>query len=144
VERFYAVGDLQAAVFHKDGEIRAEQSAQSAVDAVSIAGEFRRVIAFGVGAFGHDEYTLGAELDTKAAPLAPVFDDVDNAMRNLDAVPIQGLSPVGHIPSSIQHGTSSRLPSGTVVSLHTEGHPALGVYQGVCPLSRSLYKPIFR
>jgi hypothetical protein len=102
VDCFNAVGGLQPTILHIDGKIWAEQSAQPAIDAVSVTGQFRRMVAFGIGAFRHGKDILGAELDTKPAPLASIFDDMNNAVRHLDAVPIQGLSPVGHIPSSIR------------------------------------------
>jgi hypothetical protein len=50
---------------------------------------------------GHDEDVLGTELDTEAASLAPFFNDVYDAVRDLDAVSIQWLSPVGHVRSSL-------------------------------------------
>ena len=59
------------------------------------------IMAFGVGALRHGEHALGAELDTEAASLTPFLKDVDDAMRHLDAISIQGLSPIGHSPSPI-------------------------------------------
>jgi hypothetical protein len=61
------------------------------------------MVAFGIGALGHDEDTLRAKLDAKTAALASFVNDVHDATGNLDAVPIQGLSPITHSPSSIQH-----------------------------------------
>jgi hypothetical protein len=52
---------------------------------------------------GHGKDAFGTELDTEAASFAPFFDDMDDAVRNLDAVPIQRLSPIGHVLSSILH-----------------------------------------
>jgi hypothetical protein len=103
VNRFYAVRFLHAAVFYKDREIRTQQRAQSAIDAVSIVDEFRRMVTFRIGVLGHDERILGAKLNAKSAPFASFLDDVNDAARNLDAVPVQGLSPIGHVPSSIPH-----------------------------------------
>jgi hypothetical protein len=88
VDHLDLVGGLQAAIFDIDGKVGAEQGAQTAVDAVGIVGEFRGVVAFGVGAHRHDEHALGAELDTKAASFAPLLDDVDDTVGYLDAVSI--------------------------------------------------------
>ena len=68
------------------------------------------MVALGVGALGHDQHALGAELDAEAASFAPFLDDVDDAVGHLDAVAIQGLSPIGHGPSSIP-AESDWLPS---------------------------------
>jgi hypothetical protein len=87
---------MRAPILDIDGEIGAEQGAESAVDAFGVINEFGRMVAFRIGALGHDQHTLGAELDTEAASLASFLNDVDNAVRHLDAVSIQGLSPVGH------------------------------------------------
>jgi hypothetical protein len=46
------------------------------------------MVAFGVGPLGHEEYLLWAELDTKAASLAPFLDDMHDAMGHLNALSI--------------------------------------------------------
>jgi hypothetical protein len=95
------IGSLHSAVLNKDGEIGAEQGAQTAIDALGIIGQFGGMIALGVGAPGHNKHVLGAELDAVATALAPFLNDVNDAMGNLDLFSIQGLSPVAHSPSSI-------------------------------------------
>jgi hypothetical protein len=55
---------------------------------MGIVDDFWRMIPLRIGTLGHDERTPGAELDTEAASLAPFFDDVNDAMGHLDAVPI--------------------------------------------------------
>ena len=61
------------------------------------------MVALCVGALGHDKHMLGAELDAVAASFAPLFDDVHDAVRYLDAISIKGLSPISHGSSSILH-----------------------------------------
>jgi hypothetical protein len=94
---------MRFATLHIDGKIRAEQRAQATVDAVRPIGEFRGMIAPGVGAFGHDEDALRAEFDTEAASFASLLDNMDDAVGYLDAVSIQGLSPMCHGSSGIPH-----------------------------------------
>jgi hypothetical protein len=103
VDRFDFIGRLCPTVLHKDSEIRAEEGTQPAVDAVGIVNELRRMVAFGVGALRHNKHTLGTELNTETASFASFLDDVDDAVGYLDAIPIQGLSPIGHSPSQILH-----------------------------------------
>jgi hypothetical protein len=91
---------MGAPILDIDGEIGTEQGTKSAIDALCVVGQFGRVVAFRIGALGHDQHTLGAKLNAKAASLAPLLNDVDDAVRHLDAVSIQGLSPVGHCSSS--------------------------------------------
>jgi hypothetical protein len=97
------VGDLQATILDIDGKVRTEQGTQPTVDAVGAGGEFGGMIALGIRAMGHDEHTLGAELDTKTAALAPFLNDLNDAMGHANAIPIQWLTPVGHSPSSVLH-----------------------------------------
>jgi hypothetical protein len=101
VDRFHSIGRVHPAILDENGKVGAEQSAQPAVDAQGIVGEHGGMVAFGVGVLRHDQSALGAELDTKAASLAPFFDDVNDAVGYLDAVSIQRLSPECHGPSSI-------------------------------------------
>jgi hypothetical protein len=63
--------------------------------------KLRGVVALGVRIFGHDEHTLGAKLDAESASFASFLDDVNDTMWYLDAVSVQGLSPISHVPSSI-------------------------------------------
>jgi len=92
---------MHPAILYENGKVRTEQSAQPAIDAQGIVGDYRGMVAFGVGLFGHDQCALRAELDTKTASFAPFLDDVNDAVGNLDAVSIQRLSPKCHGPSSI-------------------------------------------
>jgi hypothetical protein len=91
----------RTAVLDINGKVGTEQGTQSTVDTRRIVKDFRGMVAFRVGVLGHDERALGAELDAKAASFTPFLDDVNDAMRYLDAISIQGLSPIGHGPSSI-------------------------------------------
>jgi hypothetical protein len=61
------------------------------------------MVALCVGALGHHKHMLGAELDAEAASFAPLLDDVHDAVRDLDAISIKGLSPISHGSSSILH-----------------------------------------
>jgi hypothetical protein len=101
VDRFHSVGRVHPAIFYENGKVGAEQSAQPAVDAQGVIGDHGGMVAFGVGVLGHDQCALGAELDTETASLAPLLDDVNDAVGYLDAVSIQRLSPKCHGPSSI-------------------------------------------
>jgi hypothetical protein len=94
---------VRSAILHIDGKVGAQESTQPAVDAFGVIGKLRGMVAFGIGALGHDQHTLWAELDAESASFASLLDDVNNAMGYLDTVPIQGLSPIGHIPPSILH-----------------------------------------
>jgi hypothetical protein len=58
------------------------------------------MISPGIGILGKGQHMLGAELNTKTASLTAVIDDMHNAVCDLDAVFIQGLSPESHRPSS--------------------------------------------
>lgn len=90
-------------ILYIDGEIGTEEGAEPTVDAVGVIGELRRMVAFRIGLLGHDKHTLGAELDAEPASLASFFDNMYDAMRDLDAVSIQWLSPICHYPTSILH-----------------------------------------
>ncbi len=94
---------MRPTILHIDGKVGTEQGAQPAVDTVRTLGEFRRMIAFGVCALGHEQYALGTEFNAKAATFASFLDDVNDTVWYLDAISIQGLSPVCHDPTSILH-----------------------------------------
>jgi len=111
MDRLYLIGSPYPTIFDKDRKVRTEQGTQPAVNAVSIIGQFRGMIAFGVGPLGHDQHMLGAEFNTKTASLAPFLDNMNDATWYLDAVSIQGLSPITHGPSSIPHRTDGWQPS---------------------------------
>jgi hypothetical protein len=91
---------MWATVLDIDGEVGTEQRTEAAIDTLGVIGQLGRMVAFRVGALGHDQHTLGAELNAESASFAPFLDDVNNAVRHLNAVSIQGLSPVGHRSSS--------------------------------------------
>jgi hypothetical protein len=101
VDRFYAIGRVQPTVLHIDGKVGAQQGTQSAVHAVGAVGEFRGVVALGVGVPGHDEHVLRAELNAKTASFASLLNDMNDAVGHLNAVPIKRLSPIAHNPTSI-------------------------------------------
>jgi hypothetical protein len=84
-----------------DGKIGAEQGAQATVDAAGVVCDFGGMVAFGVGPFGHDKHVLRAKFYAEATSLAALVNDVHDATGYLDVVPIQGLSPECHVPSSI-------------------------------------------
>jgi hypothetical protein len=94
---------VHATVCHIDRKVRTEQSAEAAVDALDIFVDLGGVIALGVRLLGHDENALRAEFNAKAASLAALINDVNDAVRDLDALSIKGLSPVCHGSSSILH-----------------------------------------
>jgi hypothetical protein len=75
-------------ILHKDGKIGTEESTQSAVDAVDVLSILGGMVALGVGALRHDQHLLGAELDAEPASFAPFLDDMNDAVRYLDAVQI--------------------------------------------------------
>jgi len=58
--------------------------------------DFGRVVPSGICADSHAYHPEWAELDAKAASLASFFDHMDNAMRHLDTISIQRLSPINH------------------------------------------------
>jgi hypothetical protein len=51
----------------------------------------------------YDKHILGAELNAETASFASFLNDVDDAVRHLDAVPIKRLSPINHGSSSISY-----------------------------------------
>jgi hypothetical protein len=89
-----------AAIFDINSKIRAEQSTQTTIYTLVIIDDLRRVIPFGVDALRNGEVALGAELNTKTAPLTTVIDDMHDTVSNLDAISVERLSPIGHGSSS--------------------------------------------
>jgi hypothetical protein len=124
----HLLGDVGAAILHKDGKVRTEKGTQAAVDALGIVEQLGGMIAFGIGPFGHDEHVLGAELDAETAPLAPFLDDLNHAARNLDAITIQRLSPITHglLLRSVPNSTSRRYP-GWRTTARVSGRPDSGI-----------------
>jgi hypothetical protein len=83
-------------ILYKDGKVRTEKGTQAAVDALGIIDQLGGMVALGIGAFGHHKHALGAKLDAETASLAALLDDLNHAARDLDMIPIQGLSPIAH------------------------------------------------
>jgi hypothetical protein len=54
------------------------------------------MVPFGIGLLGHDKYSTGAELNTKTTAFAPLFNDMDNTMRNPNLILVQRLAPKFH------------------------------------------------
>jgi hypothetical protein len=44
------------------------------------------MIPFGIGLLGHHQHRAGAELNAKTAAFAPLFNDMDNTMGNLNLI----------------------------------------------------------
>jgi hypothetical protein len=95
------LGRVKATILDKDGKVRTEKGAKAAVDAPGIIDQFWGVIALGVGSFRHHEDALGAKLDAEAASFATLLNDLNHAARNLNTLPIQGLSPIAHVSSLV-------------------------------------------
>jgi hypothetical protein len=85
---------LGASILYEYGKVRAEKGTQAAVNALGVIEQFGGMVALGIGAPGHHEHILGAKLDTETASLAALLNDLNHAARNLDTIPIQGLSPI--------------------------------------------------
>jgi hypothetical protein len=84
-------GDLLGFLqFREYSEFRADETAQTAVHAVfSLEDQFRRVISLGIKAFALLEALVRAEFNAKSAALAPIFYNVDPAMRYRMSLSIQ-------------------------------------------------------
>jgi hypothetical protein len=52
-----------------------------------------------IGALGYNKHFSWTKFDTKPATLATFFDDMDDALRNSNAVFVQRLPPVFHAAS---------------------------------------------
>jgi hypothetical protein len=74
-----------------------------AIDAPLGLQHFGRVVPFFIETGGKGQDVLGAELDTIAAPLAPIFDDVNHTLGNLNGLGIQWYAPELHLPLPMRH-----------------------------------------
>ena len=61
---------------------------------MGIIGDFRQVIALGIGSLGHEQDSLGAELHAKPAAFAAFFNQMNPPAGDTNAVPIEWLSPI--------------------------------------------------
>jgi hypothetical protein len=103
MDRYHFLWRLHPTIGDIDREIGAEQGAEPAIDAMRVIDNFGGVVALGIRVLGHEQHALGTEFNAKPASLAPFLDDVDDAVRYLDAIAIQWLSPISHGPSCILH-----------------------------------------
>ena len=51
---------------------------------------------FGIGLLGHDKYSAGTKLNAKTTAFAPLFNDMNNTMRNSNLILVQRLAPKFH------------------------------------------------
>jgi hypothetical protein len=80
-----------------NGELGTDDFAVMAVHALVRFFDRWRVISLAVEPGREIEDRLGAELDAVTAPLAAVFEDVDDAMGDLNLLGIQWNTPKGHL-----------------------------------------------
>jgi hypothetical protein len=87
----------------KDREIRAKNFAEMAVDTIIFSFSLRVIIAFEIEGLGHLEDIARAVGDTELAALAPLFDDSDPTLRDLNGLQIKWNTPIFHleIPSAL-------------------------------------------
>jgi hypothetical protein len=83
----------------KDREIRAEDFAEMAVDTVIFSFSLRVIIAFEIEGLRHAEDMARAVRDTELAALAPLFDDRDPTLRDLNGLQIKWNTPILHFQS---------------------------------------------
>jgi hypothetical protein len=67
-----------------------------AVYTIIFSFSLRVIIAFEIEGLGHLEDIAGAVCDTELAPFAPLFDDSDPTLRNLNGVQIKWNTPIFH------------------------------------------------
>jgi hypothetical protein len=67
-----------------------------AVDAIIFPFSLRVIIAFEIEGLGHPEDIAGAVGDTELATLAPLFDDSDPTLRDLNGLQIKWNTPIFH------------------------------------------------
>jgi hypothetical protein len=87
----------QGRSFHRiNSEVRTNDFAVVAVDAIVRFLDGRRVISLTVEAVGKLQNIPGAISNTIAAPLATLLDNVNDPPRNQDLIRIQRYSPIFH------------------------------------------------
>jgi hypothetical protein len=90
-------GSILLRLYGINGELRTDDFAVMTVHALIRLLDRRRVISLAVEPWREVEDRLGAELDAVTAPLAAVFEDVDDAVGDLDLIGIQWNTPKGHL-----------------------------------------------
>jgi hypothetical protein len=83
----------------KDREIRAKDFAEMAVYTVIFSFSLGVIIAFEIEGLGHPEDFARAVRDTELAPFAPLFDDNDPTLRDLNGSQIKWYTPIFHLNS---------------------------------------------
>ncbi len=68
-----------------------------AVYAMIFSFSFRVIIAFEIEGLGHPEDMARAVRDTEPAAFAPLFDDSDPPLRDLNGLPIEWNPPILHL-----------------------------------------------
>jgi hypothetical protein len=87
--------------FRIDGEFRANQGAETAVDAIfCMKHQLRWMIALGIETLALFEAGIGAEFNTKSATLAPGLNDSHMAHRYGMGFSIEGQTPELHFTCS--------------------------------------------
>jgi len=109
--------------FNINRKIRAQKGAQTAISTLGVVGDFRGMIAFGVGAGRHNQDATGAEFDTETASFAAFLDDVNNTAGYPIVAPVERGSPVFH--SSLLTGIGLKSEP---VPMHTKNLKAAGEY----------------
>jgi hypothetical protein len=66
------------------------------------------MISFGICTGGNKKDFLGAKFNTKPASFTAVIDDMNDALRNQDAVSIKWLSPKSHGSSQVRSITNNQ------------------------------------
>jgi len=87
----------EIAIFNINGEIGAQQGAQSAIHTIGVVYTFRRMVSLSIGVFRHDQHVARTKFHTKSATFAAFFDNMNNAARNLQAILIKRFSPEAYI-----------------------------------------------
>jgi hypothetical protein len=87
----------------KDREIRAKDFAEMAVYTVIFSFSLGVVVAFEIEGLGHSEDVARAVGDTELTPLAPLLDDSDPTLRDLNGLQIKWNTPIFHLNSFACH-----------------------------------------
>jgi hypothetical protein len=80
----------------KDREIRAKDFAEMAVYTVIFSFSLRVIITLEIEGLGHLEDIARAVCNTELAALAPLFDDSDPTLRDLNGPQIKWNTPIFH------------------------------------------------
>jgi hypothetical protein len=80
-----------------------------AVDTLILSFSLRVIIPFEIEGLGHPEDISRAVIDTELTTLAPIFNDSDPTLCNLNGLQIKWNTPIFHL-SSLLFESSSRDP----------------------------------